>query len=484
MRTLVWFRADLRTLDNPALHHAAARSDRGVIGVFIISPEQWREHDWAPVKVEFLLRHLRQLSASLAKLNIPLLIEHTPRFEGQPKLLLGLARAHTCDSIYFNEEYELNEWRRDEALKSLAAKHGVGVSTFNDQCLIRPGGVRTGEGRFFTVFTPFKKALYRAMESGGLADGAFEPIAPPRKQERISGMAPSPVPERVPGFESTVDPSLWPAGESVALERLKDFCARRIRRYKELRDYPGKDATSVLSPYLAVGSVTHRQMVSAALKTNGGKLDAGDPGCVHWISEVAWREFYRHILVGFPRVCMHRAFKPATERIRWSRDEDHFNAWREGRTGVPIVDAGMRQLATTGWMHNRVRMIVAMYLTKDLFIDWRWGEKHFMRNLIDGDLASNNGGWQWSASTGTDAAPYFRIFNPVTQSRKFDPDGSYIRRYVPELAELDGGEDGDGPVHDPAELPELLRSTVDYPRPLVDRGQVKDRVLKAFQSIS
>lgn len=479
--TLVWFRADLRTADNPALHHAARDPSAGIIGVFILSPDQWREHDWAPVKVDFLLRHLRALSESLARLNIPLLIERTPRFDGQPDLLLRLARAHGCTALHFNDEYEVNESRRDGAVKDLFALHGLAVRSFTDQCLVTPGDLRTGEGRPYTVFTPFRKALYARLRS----IGDLSPLPPPRRRPAMpSGVTPSPVPDRIDGFTSTVDPSLWPAGEDVAQRRLRDFIASRIRDYKARRDFPALNATSVLSPYFTLGSLTHRQAVSAALDANGGQLDSGDPGVVHWISEVAWREFYRHILVAFPRVCMGRAFKPATERIRWDRSDDRFSAWCEGRTGVPIVDAGMRQLLATGWMHNRVRMITAMYLTKDLFIDWRRGERHFMRHLVDGDLASNNGGWQWSASIGTDAAPYFRIFNPVMQSRKFDPRGDYIRRYVPELADLDGGEDGSGPIHDPSELPTLLRSRIDYPSPLVDRTRVRDRVLAAFQGLS
>ncbi len=482
---LVWFRSDLRTSDNPALHHAVSDArghagSGGVIAVFIISPGQWREHDWAPVKVDFILRHLRELSASLSRLNIPLLIRTTPRFAGQPRLLLDLARERGCGALYFNEEYEVNEARRDGAVKDLFAGHGLSVRSFTDQCLVTPGELRTGEGRPYTVFTPFKKALYSRL----LARGRLVPLPVPKKLPAMpAGITPSPVPARVEGFASSVDAALWPAGEQAAHQRLRRFIEARIRDYKVNRDFPALDATSMLSPWFTAGAITHRQAIAAALEANQGRCDVGDPGLVHWISEVAWREFYRHIIVAFPRVCMGRAFKPLTERIRWNDNEAHFAAWCEGRTGVPIVDAGMRQLLATGWMHNRVRMITAMYLTKDLFIDWRRGERHFMRHLIDGDLASNNGGWQWSASTGTDAAPYFRIFNPITQSRRFDPRGEYIRRYVPELAGLDGGDDGQGPIHDPSSLPALLRSRLDYPEPLVDRAAVKDRVLAAFQAI-
>jgi deoxyribodipyrimidine photo-lyase len=213
-----------------------------------------------------------------------------------------------------------------------------------------------------------------------------------------------------------------------------------------------------------------------AAEENGGKLGSGKAGPAVWISELIWREFYRHIVMHFPRVSMGRAFKPATDRLPWSYDKGPFEAWTTGRTGYPIVDAGMRQLAATGWMHNRVRMIVAMFLSKDLFIDWRLGERHFMRTLVDGDLASNNGGWQWSASTGTDSVPYFRVYNPITQSRTHDPDGEYIRAWLPELRHVPTAD-----LHDPATL---AKHKVDYPPPIVDRSKTRDRVVRAFGALS
>jgi deoxyribodipyrimidine photo-lyase len=473
MRTLVWFRADLRTLDNAAL--SAARARGSVVGVFTITPEQWREHDWACVKVEFILRTLDALSRELAKFNIPLLIETAPSFQQVPALLASLAQRHSCDALHFNKEYEVNERVRDERVTAACLDAGVQVRAFTDQVLVEPGEVRTGDDRFYTVFSPFKRSLYKVLERSGVE------LFPGPRRQADTGIAASPVPENVPGFRSSVDPSLWPAGEHEASRRLAAFVRDRIRPYKKMRDYPGIDGTSALSPYLCVGAISPRQCVRAALDANQGRYDAGDEGIVHWISEVAWREFYKHILIGFPRVCKHRPFRVETSRIRWNDHPEHFAAWCEGRTGMPIVDAAMRSLVATGWMHNRLRMVVAMYLTKDLFLDWRLGERFFMQNLVDGDLGPNNGGWQWSASTGTDAAPYFRIFNPVSQSRKFDSDGEFIRRWVPELRELDGGEDG--PIHDPSEMPSLLRRTIQYPAPLVQREIVLERVKAAFSAL-
>jgi deoxyribodipyrimidine photo-lyase len=197
-----------------------------------------------------------------------------------------------------------------------------------------------------------------------------------------------------------------------------------------------------------------------------------------WFSELLWREFYQHILVGHPRVSMHRAFREETEAIEWSDDEGHFEAWCEGRTGYPLVDAAMRCLRTTGWMHNRLRMVAAMFLTKDLFLDWRRGERFFMRHLVDGDLGSNNGGWQWAASTGTDAAPYFRIFNPDSQSRRFDPEGRFIREHVPELAQIEGSA-----VHDPTSEAPLLAGGLGYPSRIVDHSEARERAIAAFKAI-
>lgn len=474
MRTLVWFRSDLRVDDNAALT-AAARSTRGgVVGLYVVSPGDWRRHDTAAVRVEFVLRTLRTLSADLAALNIPLLIENADNAASVPALVRDVAKRHNCDAVHCNIEYELNESRRDERASDLLREIGAAFVAHHDQCVIEPGAVRTKQGGPYTVFTPFKKAW---IETLGARGGVR--VLPVSKKQRAMVDAPTPIPDRVEGFTSDVPAHLWPAGEHEARRRLRAFINDRIGDYKADRDFPAIDGTSTLSPYLAVGAVSARQCLRAALEANNGRIESGRAGAACWISELVWREFYRHILVAFPRVCMRRAFKPETDLLPWRHDESDFTRWRDGRTGVPIVDAAMRQLRATGWMHNRLRMVAAMCLTKDLFIDWRWGERWFMRNLIDGDLASNNGGWQWSASTGTDAAPYFRIFNPVSQSRRYDPEGEFIRAYCPELRALDYDA-----IHDPSTLPGLLRARLDYPEPMVDRAAARVRVLGAFKALS
>ncbi|HNB19211.1 MAG TPA: FAD-binding domain-containing protein, partial [Agitococcus sp.] len=263
--------------------------------------------------------------------------------------------------------------------------------------------------------------------------------------------------------------------EEAALKRLDIFCQHHIRGYKDNRDYPlHPEGTSRLSPYLAVGSISARQCFQAAI--NEQQAYGHSDGIDCWISELAWRDFYKHLMVAYPHLCKHKAFKANTDNIVWRHDQVDFQRWCEGKTGFPIVDAAMRQLNTIGWMHNRLRMVTAMFLTKDLFIDWRWGERYFMEHLIDGDLAANNGGWQWSASTGNDAAPYFRIFNPALQSQKFDANGDFIRRYVPELAHLDSKT-----IHEPHGKQRQL--FLDYPLPMVNHKQACAFAVEQFEKI-
>ena len=292
-------------------------------------------------------------------------------------------------------------------------------------------------------------------------------------------IAADPLPGEVEGFArpSQALRDLWPAGEDEARQRLATFADQQIDYYQDERDFPAKPGTSQLSAYLAAGVISPRQCLHAALQSNQGEFESGSPGAVTWINELLWREFYKHILVGYPRVSKQRAFRAETEALAWRQVPEELAAWQEARTGLPIIDAAMRQLLETGWMHNRLRMVVAMFLTKNLLIDWREGERFFMRHLIDGDLAANNGGWQWSASTGTDAAPYFRIFNPLSQSEKFDREGLFIKHWLPELAGLDKKA-----VHNPAALGSLF-GVAGYPKPMVDLGRSRDRALAAFRNL-
>lgn len=473
MRPLVWFRADLRVRDNTALHRACEAADDGVVGVFVVCPEQWQLHDWADVKVDLLLRTLAELSAALRALRIPLKILEVPRFEGVPEALARLASACGCDALHVNDEYEVNERRRDDRVAARLTNAGLAVHRHTDQVILEPGSVLTNQDRFYTVFTPFKRRWIEVYRD----DSAARPPAAPEAQRPIDVSGDDP-PRAVRGF-ARADAGHWPAGEDAAHARLEAFCAERLPTYADDRDFPALHGTSAISPYLTLGTLSPRQCLHAAVQAGGPDAIGGKASAGIWVTELLWREFYKHILVGFPQVSMGRPFQAKANDVPWRRDEADFERWCLGRTGYPLVDAGMRQLLQIGWMHNRLRMLTAMFLTKDLLIDWRWGERFFMRNLVDGDLGPNNGGWQWSASTGTDAQPYFRVFNPVTQSRRFDPDGTFIRRYVPELKGV--------PVkliHDPAALAQVdgVRAR-GYPGPIVDHAQARERAVAVFKGL-
>lgn len=468
----MWFRADLRITDNAALAQACEAANDGVVAVFTICPGQWREHDWGIAKVDFILRNLHELADALDTRSIPLKIIETDRFADVPEVLLKLAQDTRCDALYFNDEYEVNERERDDAVVAAFADDKRTVHRFVDQTILNVARIRTGKDDFYSVFTPFKKTWISRWQEHETAE-----FATPGKQEKIDIVSDN-VPESVgdfPGDNARDD--LWPAGEKAAKSRLTRFINDRAGDYDESRDLPAQNGTSTLSPYLACGILSPRTCLRAALDANQNKIDSGSKGISTWISELIWREFYRHVLIGWPRVSKHRAFKKETEDLDWSGSEKDFDAWKNGKTGIPIVDAGMRQLAQTGWMHNRVRMIVAMFLTKNLFQDWRKGERWFMQHLVDGDLASNNGGWQWSASTGTDAAPYFRIFNPMSQAEKYDPDAEYIKKFVPELSDLSAKE-----IHaDPNKRD--WPDEIDYPDPIVDLKESRQDAIDAFKAL-
>lgn len=468
---LIWLRSDLRQHDNTALAAAAARGP--TVAVYLVSPQQWLEHDDAPCKVDFWLRNLRELSQSLGALNIPLLIRSAPHWDQAPAELLKLCRHLKIEAVHVNEEYGVHESRRDEAVAETLRAEGIEFHSYLDQLLFKPGTVLTKTGTYFQVFSQFRKVCYERLHRSMPAL-----VKAPGKQAALD-IASDAIPEAVKGFATPSESlrALWPAGEQEARRRLDTFTDAQIDYYRSERDFPAKPGTSQLSAYLAAGVISPRQCLHAALQSNQGEFESGKVGAVTWINELLWREFYKHILVGYPRVSRHRAFRPETEALAWRDAPEELKAWQEARTGLPIIDAAMRQLLETGWMHNRLRMVVAMFLTKNLLIDWREGERFFMRHLIDGDLAANNGGWQWSSSTGTDSAPYFRIFNPLSQSEKFDAEGVFIKRWLPELAGLNKKE-----VHNPAAAGGLF-GVAGYPAPIVNLSTSRERALTAFKNL-
>ena len=473
MRALVWFRRDLRILDHSALHTAASHADEGIVGVFAICGDQWQQHDEAPAKIHFWLENLRRLQEALESKRIPLVIVEAPKFADCPRELLKCAKQHDCSALYFNEEYEVNEVRRDQAVTEAFQQEGLSVERFIDRVLLEPTEIKTQEGKPYTVFTPYRKSWEDIA-----SDRSFVELPAPAKQSSID-VSSSAVPETIKGFDfSAARPDLWQSGEESAHQRLDRFTNHRIRDYAQDRDLPAVNGTSVLSPYLAAGVLSVRQCVNRGLEANQGSFRRRKTGAGVWLSELIWREFYNQVMVAFPRVSKHQPFRKDTKAIAWRESDEDLQAWKEGRTGYPLVDAAMRQLNQTGWMHNRLRMVAAMFLSKHLLLDWRLGEQYFMQRLVDGDLAANNGGWQWSASTGTDAVPYFRIFNPFSQSKRFDKDGEFIRRFCPELEQINPAA-----LHDPKKFDDKLRDRVGYPKMIVDHTSARQRALETFKSL-
>ena len=469
---LVWFRNDLRLADNPALRHACT-DEEPVAALFIISPAQWRRHKVAPIRQRFLLAQVDELGKGLAALGIRLHLLRVETFAEVPAALASLTRELGATHLYANQAIELDEQRRDLAVNEALRALDVRCHWFNGCCVLPPGRVLTGSGEMFKVFTPFSRAWLKALEEDGFV------------------IHRAPVPRGAPlAWISLFDTGLleatsrkgeeaarWPVGEAEAQRRLHAFLELAVLDYGESRDFPALAGTSTLSPYLAAGIISPCQCVAALQQRLGHRPQSrAGPGFV-WLNELIWREFYRHLLMLVPRLSMNLPFKAETRTLPWSWDPVAFAAWCEGRTGYPIVDAAMRCLNATGWMHNRLRMIVASFLTKDLHLHWRLGEEYFMSKLIDGDLAANNGGWQWAAGTGADAAPYFRVFNPTTQGQRFDPDGAFIRIWITELQDVAAAQ-----LHRPHDWL-CQQGRGDYPAPMVDHAKARQRAIKMFQGL-
>ena len=444
MKAIWWIRRDIRLTDNAALH--AALGAGSVLPVFILDPA----FDSSSVRRKnFLYEGLHALDKDLRERGSFLVIR-----KGKPlEVLKQLVDETKADAIFAEEDFTPYARKRD-----LEIEHHLPLHLVSGQTVHHPNTVLKADGTPYTVYTPFSKAWKAKLPTKLELYPAPERINTPFEIAN----------EKLPPFK--VNP-LFPAGEKEALTRLEEFTFRKIHSYADHRNRMDLDGTSSLSPYIRFGMIGLRQDVHAARLLTFDLQPSTSKGAEIWLNELIWREFYIQILYHFPNVSK-TSFKSSLANIPWRNNASEFEAWKRGETGVPVVDAAMRQLKEIGWMHNRARMIVASYLVKDLLIDWRWGEAWFMENLLDGDVAANNGGWQWTAGTGTDAAPYFRIFNPVLQSTKFDPNGEYIRRWVPELRDLNAKD-----VHAPWERCIKVRG---YPEhPIVERD--KDRMLRAYK---
>ncbi|KAI1453088.1 deoxyribodipyrimidine photo-lyase [Annulohypoxylon moriforme] len=484
-----WFKTDLRTTDNRALWEAsqkAQEADVPLICIYIISPEDFEAHLTAPIRVDYVIRSLRILKEDLEALNIPLYVENVGRRKDIPERILEFMEEWGASHIYTNIEYEVDELRREAKMVTACAEKGLVMNPFHDSCIVPPGALHTGAGKQYAVYSPWFRAWVAHIHSNQELLSQFDLPSKntPAAREKVAALFDCEIPEnpenkRLPEEDAKRCHATWPAGEHEAMDRLDKFCEEKIAQYSKKRNFPSEAATSSISVHLAAGTLSARTAVRTARDRNKTKkLDAGVEGIQAWISEVAWRDFYKHVLVHWPYICMNKPFKPEYSNIEWSYNSAHFEAWCNGQTGFPIVDAAMRQLRSMGWMHNRCRMIVASFLCKDLLLDWRMGEKFFMENLIDGDFASNNGGWGFSASVGVDPQPYFRIFNPLLQSEKFDPDGDYIRKWLPELAQIKGKA-----IHEPYNRGTTSQAKkAGYPEPIVVHKESRERALKMYKA--
>lgn len=461
MQTAIWWlRRDLRLDDNPALSTALEQSEQ-VLPVFILDEKLLQSPYSSERRTAFLLHGLQYLNRELRERGSRLVVRR-----GDPLAeLAGLVQETGAEAIFAEADYSPYARRRDERVASELPLNLLAGVTVHP-----PGTVLKADGRPYTIFTPFSRA-WQALPLPGGKSAAVDNLRTPAG---IAGLD-------VHALIDTPEEVRFPSGADAGQRRLAAFIESRIAAYGEARNQLHLDGTSALSPYLRFGMISARQVVDAARAVVSQAQNSQERNSAQsWLTELIWREFYVHILYHFPYV-RKTAFRPELANIHWKNDPDDFSAWQAGRTGYPVVDAGMRQLRELGWMHNRARMITASFLVKDLLVDWRWGERHFMQQLLDGDPAANNGGWQWTAGTGTDAAPYFRVFNPTLQGMKFDPRGEYVRRYVSELANVP-----DLYIHEPWKMPpDVQRQTgcfigVDYPQPVVDHGEARSRALERY----
>ncbi|MCY0904285.1 cryptochrome/photolyase family protein [Arthrobacter sp. H14-L1] len=464
--SVVWLRDDLRLADNPALSAAAQRGGKIVV-LYVLDEQSEGIRPLGSASKWWLHHSLESLAAQLAAVGGTLILRRGCARDA----VLDVTAEAEADAVFWNRRYGLAERRVDAALKEELADINIEAASFQANLLFEPWTIRTGAGGPYKVFTPFWRACSNAEEPRGPLSAPESLRSPNVVSEPLANWKLLPTaPDWSPGLSSE-----WTPGEIGAHQRLADFGDRQARDYATDRDFPAIEATSRLSPHLRFGEISPFQ-IRHALR--------GLPAAAHkdlqvFRSELGWREFCWHLLYFNPDLATAN-YRPEFDQFAWASPtapdaSAELAAWRSGRTGYPLVDAGMRQLWQTGWMHNRIRMVTASFLVKNLLLDWRIGEQWFWDTLVDADAANNPANWQWVAGSGADASPYFRIFNPVTQSRKFDPDGLYLRRYVPELASF-----GARSVHEPWKTPDIAG---DYPAPLVELGPSRQRALDTYAAL-
>jgi deoxyribodipyrimidine photo-lyase len=468
---LFWHRRDLRISDNIGLATAYGQSKK-IVGVFCLDPTILGGDAIAPARVSYMIGCLQDLQEKYRAIGGQLLI-----FKGNPSQVIPkLAETLNAQAVFWNLDIEPYAKKRDEKVIESLKEKGITVKNFWDQLLHAPGEIVTQTHQIYTIYTPFWKnwSRYKKAAPAPQPEHLQQLTKPELDLAKQAGAISLPTAKEL-GFVWE-NPLLLEPGEQAALDRLEEFSRRAIDEYQEQRNYPGVDGTSQLSAALKFGAIGIRTVWQAAQQAyENSRSDEVSNSVQTWQQELAWREFYQHCLYAFPELAQG-AYRNDFKQFPWDDNDAHFQAWCEGRTGYPIVDAAMRQLNEIGWMHNRCRMIVASFLTKDLIINWQLGEKYFMQKLFDGDLAANNGGWQWSASSGMDPKP-LRIFNPASQAQKFDPEAEYIRQWLPEISSLDTAELVTG------KIPPLERHRCNYPEPIVDHNQQQKEFKRRYQQI-
>ncbi len=459
---IVWFRRDLRLTDNPALQAAAAEFDI-IVPLYIYAPHE--EAEWQPgAASNWWLHHsLKSLAKDLAAIGASLVI----RQGDSRRILLDLAASTSATAIYWNRLYEPAIIERDAKLRKALRENDLATHEFNGYLLHEPGAIMNKSGAPYKVFTPFWKSAKNLLEPHAPSPPPeLAPFSQPLESLHVDDLGLLPAIKWYDGLAEH-----WSPGEAAGLARLENFIEETVMNYHEDRNRPDRNGTSRLSPHLHFGEVSPNQIVWAAQQALGASA-AAETGTQVFLSEVGWREFAHHLLAHFPHTTEH-PLRPEFKTFPWRQADESdsdFNAWCHGKTGVPMVDAGMRELWRTGWMHNRMRMIVASFLTKNQLISWQCGARWFWDTLVDANLASNTLGWQWTAGCGADAAPFFRIFNPVRQGEKFDPNERYVRRWCRELSDVPAGA-----AHAP------WTADNGYAEPIVDLGRSRELALEAYQ---
>jgi deoxyribodipyrimidine photo-lyase len=465
--TLVWFRRDLRDYDHAALYHAL-KTSKQVYCVFVFDTSILSLlNNKEDRRVEFIWESVQELKLAFQQKGGDLIVKHGKAVESIPKL----AQQLNVDAVFINHDYEPAAIQRDQQVAAQLASNGIELHHFKDQVLFEKDEILNLSNKPYLVFTPYRNAVLKKLD-----DFYLKPYPVDRYISQLATLTPSEMPSlETIGFKRTnLKQMALPTGMHGGLALLEDFILR-ISAYKQARDYPAVKGVSYLSTHLRFGTVSVRHLARTA-------HSIGNAGADSWLNELIWRDFYFQILYHNPQIASGKAFNSKFEHLPFPNNHDYFKAWCTGKTGYPLIDAAMRQINQTGFMHNRLRMVVASFLVKDLLIDWRWGERYFAENLIDFDLSANNGGWQWAASTGCDAQPWFRIFNPITQSKRFDQHGKFIRKYLPELNHCSDEE-----IHSPWQISSLRQAEIgvvigkDYPSPIVNHEAQRGLALDLFK---